>query len=129
LSAISNSVTDLQILRITNLTSGIDLHKAANNEILELTEFGPENLCFLLPKAAGKNLLVNIESNLIINGNTHLFNLSGKIIEVEKNADRGYSIKLELHHFDRELWSEFIFIRKKQQAKVDDLFKRVKGEE
>ncbi len=124
-----NKTTDLQITRITNLTNGIDLHKSKQNEIMEITEYGAEVITIVLPKPAGKNLLVNIDATLLLNGKKNPFIISGKIIKVEPTLDKTYTIEIELHDFDRVLWNDFLKLRQEAQNQVDDVFRKIKGDE
>jgi hypothetical protein len=120
--------TELCIHQIKNLTNGIDIVKASADHFFDLVEFSPEKIGLVLPKAVTRGLLVTVDSILFLNGTQHAFAMNGKIIDSSANPDKSFSIVVELHHYDHNLWNEFISLKNQEQLKIDTLLQKMKGE-
>lgn len=121
-------VTDLYIVEISNLTTGIKLFNEGGKKLIELIEFDEEHIKFNLSKVVGNGQLVSIDGRLLVKDSAHVFSISGKIISTKGNEDKSIEVSVEMHNFDKELWEEFLNIKKEQQERVEQLLSEMKGE-
>jgi hypothetical protein len=117
--------TFFRIERLVNLTSNMDL-AAGYSEALEID---PTHVVFEVPeRSCAKGQLVELEGLISMNHKEFSFDCTGKITEVKPIGNHKMKAFIELHSFDRDVWSRFVNVMKERQNSVDLLFKKIKGE-
>lgn len=121
-------VTDLYIVEISNLTTGSKLFSEGGKKLIELIEFDSDHIKFNIGKAVGKGQLVSIDGRLLVKDSAHVFAISGKVVSTKGNEDKSIEVSVEMHNFDKDLWGEFLSVKREQQERVELLLKEMKGE-
>lgn len=119
----------LDLLRIENLTAGIEIYSPTSTHTVELVEWGEQLLIFQSPARALPGQLVSLIGVLTMNGQSHRFEATGRIQSVMPEVDRLNRFEIFLQQFDRQLWGRFLLGLKAKQNRADQIFASIRGED
>lgn len=119
----------LEISRIQNLTTGIDIYSTALAQPLEVVEWGEQTLVFQSTARALTGHLVSVAAVILFGAERRAFEATGKVQSLATGTDGLTRFEILLQQFDRQLWSQFLEALKAKQSRADRIFKSVRGEE
>lgn len=120
---------DIRLKSVRSLTSGMDLLPDTADSLVEVSEFGANDITCDLPKvrvAAGQ--LVSLNGRLILADREHEFDATGKIESSQVLEDGSVRVHIVLRQFDKDLWAKFQDGLRARQERISRLLMSMKGE-
>lgn len=119
----------LEISRIQNLTTGIDIFSVALAQPMDVVEWGEQTLVFQSTARALPGQLVSFAATISMGIERRDFEATGKVQSLLAGVDGLNRFEILLQQFDRQLWNQFLEALKSKQTRADRIFKSVRGEE
>ena len=117
------------ILGVYSLTNDLPLLQKDFRDPLMALECDRRHVSFEAPRAVLQlGQLVSIDGSLILANKPQEFSLTGKVIRVQEAGEAIFKYVIEMHSYDKDVWTEFLAAHQRNQDRVDQLFATLRDE-
>ncbi len=117
------------ILGVYSLTNDLPLLQRDFRNPLVAVECDRHRLSFEVAKSTlHLGQLVSLDGSIIIGNKPNEFSLTGKVVRAMPMEEGAFKYVIEMHSFDKELWSLFLNSHRENQDRVDQLFLMMRDE-
>jgi hypothetical protein len=121
----------IEIQKVKNVTTTVDVLNLPENHFLQVTEYDDTSVVLIIPLvkiAAGH--LVSLQGRIVLDGIEHPFKATGKLEKVMDDKDEKMTrILVRLGQYEKKLWSQVKASSDESQLAIDNLMSSIKGED